>query len=144
MKNLFTKSAIALVLFSMFAISCNKKGGLPENNNPVPADKGIENTTTWTPKGSNTPIVTKGDIKNGDVGVPYKLEPKLSKDLEGCEGTWNVTVEGPANAQYAAPFSAKKGYVTFTPLTAGTYKIKLTYTCPCGTSIAITITITVS
>ena len=141
MKNLLKKSTTAVVILSLFAVSC-KKADIALDN--IPAANALETSVTWVPKGSTTPITTSGDIKNGDVGVPYKINPTLSGDFAKCGGTWSLTVDAPPNAQYAAPFSAAKGYVTFTPLTAGTYKLKLTYKCPCGTSISITITITVS
>jgi hypothetical protein len=137
MKNLLKNSTIAVAILSLFVVSC-KKADVDE---PAPAPS-ISATTTWTPKGSETPIVNNGDVKNGDIGVAYRIDPIVTDVCEG--GTWSLTVDAPPNAQYAAPYSAKNGYVTFTPLTAGTYKLTLTYTSPCGIVISITITITVS
>lgn len=135
MKKLFTNSAMALVLFSFFAASCEKE-------NPAPPAPAIEVKTTWTPKGAAKPTVTTGDIKNGDVGVAYKIEPKLVNCK--CVGTWDLTMEAPKNAQYVAIISGKTGVVDFRPLTPGTYKLTLTCKCADGSKITITITITVS
>lgn len=142
MKNLLKKSTVALVTLSLFAVSCKK--GIISLDSINQAISSIESSVSWIPKGSSTSITTSGDIKNGDVGVAYKINPKLAGDIANCEGTWSLTVDGPPNAQYAAPFSAAKGYVTFTPLTPGSYKLTLTYNCHSGNSISITITITVS
>jgi hypothetical protein len=81
------------------------------------------------------------DIKNGDKGTIYRLDPELT----GCDcgGTWTYTIDAPANAQYVSSIN-KFGNVTLTPVTAGTFKVTITYTCPCGAVISKTITITVS
>ena len=129
---------IALVISSLFVVSCKKPGGgdIPA---PVAADNGT--TTTWTPKGSEKPIVTTKDIKNGDVGVNYNIVPN---DPACPGGTWTVTLNAPANAQYSLGYSATKGYVNFTPLTKGTYTITITHKCPCAADVVIVVTITVS
>ena len=140
MKNLLKRSAIALVMLSTSLISCKKDPVVPP---PVVEVAMINTSTSWTPKGSETPIVNSGDIKNGDVNVQYYVTPTLTGPV-CASGTWEVTVEAPAGAQYALVYSAKTGKSTFTPLTKGTYKLKFTYKCPGCTDITITITITVS
>ena len=139
MKNLIKTSMIALVISSLFVVSC-KKPGIGDIPAP-PADNGT--TTTWTPKGSEKPIVTSSDIKNGDVGVAYNIVPKVAV-CGTCPGTWSLKVDAPVNAQYAAVYSAKNGSVAFTPLTAGTYTLTLTYKSACAPDLVIVIHITVS
>ncbi len=138
MKKLINNSLIALVMLSLFTVSCEKpkKGDIP----PPPAPNGA--TTTWTPKGGAKPIINTSDIKNGDVGVMYSIVP----DKPACVGgTWSLTIVGPPNAQYGAVQNTKKGGdVNFTPLTPGTYTLTLTYKCPCFPDLVIIVKITVS
>jgi hypothetical protein len=81
------------------------------------------------------------DVKNGDKGTIYRLDPELTNC--DCGGTWTYTVNAPANAQYVSSIN-KFGNVTLTPVTAGTYTVTITYTCPCGAVVTKSITITVS
>jgi len=140
MKNLLTRSALALCMFSLSLVSCNKEAPIPGALPPVAT---ISSSTSWTPKGSEKPIVSNGDINNGDVNVSYTTTPTLAGPV-CASGTWEVTVEGPAGAQYAMTYSAKTGKATFVPLTKGTYKLTFRYKCPGCADITITITITVS
>ena len=139
MKNLLKRSAIALVMLIVSLISCKKDPVVPS---PVVTVAPIEAPVTWTPKGSEKPIVTKADIKNGDVNVPYSIEPKVANPC--VNGTWEVKLEAPAGSQYALVYSAKTGKASFTPLTKGTYKLTFIYKCPGSPDISITVTITAS
>ena len=136
MKNFFAKTTIALVMLSVLTFSCGK----PKKGDVPPPENGA--TTTWTPKDGQKPIVTKSDIKNGDVGVMYSIVPAKPVCVGG---TWSLTIVAPPNAQYGAVQNTKKGGdVNFTPLTPGTYKLTLTYKCPCFPDVVIVVTITVS
>ena len=128
-------------MLSASLISC-KKDQVEPAQAPVPVTS-INILTSWTPKGSETPIVNSGDIKNGDVNVAYNVTPTLTGPV-CASGTWVVTVEAPKDAQYVLTYSGKTGKATFTALTKGTYKLIFTYKCPGCTDITITITITVS
>ncbi len=134
MKKLFKNSIIALVLLSFFAASCEK-----EKVNAVPIVN--ETTTTWKPTWSAKPIVTKGEIKFGQVGVLYTIVPTF--DPAKCCGLWELKTEAPKNVNVFAGIMPKTGIVTFTPTAPGTYKFTITSKCPDGSTTSISVSITV-
>ena len=114
--------------------------------NPVNCcDPDFKVRVTWVYKPECGNSVTKltgyKDVKNGDKGAVYRLDPELTQC--DCGGTWSYTIDAPANGQYASSIN-KYGNVSFTPVTAGTFKITITYKCPCGAVISKTISITAS
>jgi hypothetical protein len=132
MKKLLKNSTIALVLFSFFALSCDKEV-------PVPAGPSIETATTWTPKGSTKPTVVKGDVEEGEIDATYSIAPKLVAC--NCNGTWTYLIEKQKNTECGSTQN-KNGTVTFVPHTWGTYKITITYSCPGGSTTSVTVNIT--
>ena len=100
MKNLFAKTTIALVMLSLLTFSCGK----PKKGDVPPPENGA--TTTWTPKGNQKPIVTKSDIKNGDVGIVYSIVPAKPACVGGI---WSLSIDAPPNAHYGAFQNTKKG-----------------------------------
>ena len=127
-------------MLSLTLVSCDKEKVVPA---PAIVVAAIEAPVTWTPQGSSKPIVSSGEIKNGDVNVPYSIEPKVT-NAPCANGTWEVKLEAPAGAQYAMVYSSKTGKTSFQPLTKGTYKITFIYKCPGCKDISVTVTITVS
>lgn len=142
MKKVFIIPVLALSMLSLVFVSCKKDnpGDQPKDQAPSAT---ISTKTTWTPVGSEKPIVNNGDTKNGDVNVPYTIEPTINGTVCGS-GTWEVSIDGPKDAQYVMTYSAKTGKATFIPITKGTYKITFRYKCPGCTDITVTVTITVS
>lgn len=132
---------IALALLGLFAVSCEKPkvAEAPAASN-APT---MSATVTWTPSGSSTPRTVTGDVKYGDVGARYVIQPKITGNV-CASGTWSATIEGPANAVYSSSTHSGTGETVFIPVTKGTYKITLRYSCPGCADISITITITVS
>lgn len=136
MKKLFSNSAIALVLFSFFAVSCDKVKPAP----PVPAPMAMEAATNFTPKGETKPKVVKGDLE-GERGLAYYIVPKLT--VCKCIGVWTFDITAPKNTNFNKEQDKKTGTVGFITMSGGTYKITITYTCPDGSSVSATVTITV-
>lgn len=139
MKKLITISAMALVLFSLFAVSCKKE-------KPVPPPAGsFAFKAACTPKGTNNTTLVNGDTVRVTVGTFARIEPILPDVWKKCKGKWSHTIEGAwTSADYASGSDANTGVFNFTPHKKGTFKIKFTYTCPDGSSISATITIIVS
>ena len=135
MKKLLKISTLALVMLSLFTVSCEKT--------EVAAPATDEVKTTWTPENSSGPITTKGDIKDGEVGKDYTIEPKLANP-PCANGTWSFKVEAPPNQQFScAYFNIHTGKLIFHPISRGTYKFIFTYKCPDGSEVSISISITV-
>ena len=141
MKKLFKTSMPVLFLLSLVFTSCDKE----EVKNPAPANP--NNAVFWINyKWTNAAGVAKsgsGDIKDGEKGKAYKLDPYLHGAGICNNGQWSYKVEF-GNKDYIASQDPKTGEVTFVPGSTGTYTITITYTCPDGTKYSATITITVS
>ena len=134
MKNLIKTSTIAVVILSLFAVSCEKP-----KSDELPAPKpDIEAPVTWDPKGS----AKSGETVYGPVGIAYRIIPKIN--ITVCEsGKWSVTVVGPAGSAPGYSIDEGTGAVGVTPFTKGTYTVKITYKCPGCTEISITVIIKV-
>ena len=139
MKKLFKNSAIAWVLFSFFAISCEKE-------KPVPPPAGsFDFKTACTPRGTNNTTLVNGDSVTITTETFIRIEPILPDAWKKCKGKWSFTVEGTwTSADYSSGSDANIGFFNFTAHKKGTFKIKFTYTCPDGSFISATITIIVS
>lgn len=133
MKKLLTVSAIAFFLFS--STSCEKENPAP------PASMTMETSTTFTPPGSNTPKVVKGDIEEGVRGVVYVIMPKLN--VCNCAGTWSYTMAPMNNPQFSHKMDPKNGAISFSAAVSGDYKFTITFKCPDGSSVSGTVTITI-
>ena len=140
MKNFIKTSTIALVILSLFAVSCEK----PKRGDvPAPPKADMEATVTWTRTGSAKPETVPGDkVIYGEVGKAYLITPKLNVTV-CASGIWSITVEGPAGSSPGSSINEATGAAGVTLFTKGTYKIKITYKCPGCTEISITITIKV-
>lgn len=137
MKKLFTNSAMALILFSFAAVSCEKENPAP----PAAAPIVMETKTTWTPGGTTTPKTVKGDVEEGERGIVYMIEPKLS--VCNCMGKWSHSVARLNNNVYTSRTDERNGAVYFSSLISGTYVITITFTCPDKSSVSTTVSITV-
>lgn len=137
MKKLLKISTLALVMLGLFTTSCEK-------TDVAPAAATDEVNVTWTPGNSSGPITTKGDIKDGEAGKDYVMEPKLAAPL--CmNGTWTLKIDVPEGTQLAVGgTNPKTGKTNFRPISRGTYKFIFTYKCPNCKDVSIAITITVS
>lgn len=134
MKKLFKISTLALVMLSLFTVSCEKA--------EVAAPAANEVKVTWTPENSSGPITTKGDITDGELWKDYVIEPAIA--APPCpDGTWSIVVEAPAGKQFIANSLNTKGKTNFRPLGVGTFKIILTYKCPGCVAVTIIVNITV-
>ena len=134
MKKLLKISTLALVILSLFTISCEKADVTPAATDEI--------KVTWTPENSSAPITTKGDISDGELWKDYVIEPTIV--TPPCpDGTWSIVVEPPAGKNFIATSLNKKGKTNFRPLGVGTFKIILTYKCPGCKGISLTVNITV-
>ena len=137
MKKLFKNSTMAFVLLCFFAASCEKENPAP----PPPVVMVMETSTSFTPAGTTTPKVVKGDVEEGERGITYIIQPKLN--VCNCIGTWSFTVAELNNNQYSGGIDKRNGAVRFMTMLSGTYKITIAYTCPDGSSVSTTVSITV-
>lgn len=137
MKKLLKISTLALVMLSLFTVSCEKEKPAPA---AAPAD---EVKVTWTPENSSAPITTTGDIKDGEALKDFTFEPKLANPP--CKnGTWHLKIEAPENQQYACVFSnMHTGKFIIRFFSRGTYKVIFTYKCPDGSSVSVSVNVTV-
>ena len=138
MKKLLKNSTMALVLFSFFAASCEKE--IPAAP-PAPVVMVMEATTSFTPGGTTTPKVVKGDVEEGERGVVYTIQPKLN--VCNCAGTWSYTMAPVNNNQHSSRMDIRNGAVSFSAAVSGTYIFTITYKCPDGSSVSVTVTITI-
>lgn len=139
MKKLCKLSTLALILFSIVATSCEKE--TPAAPAPAPAPMTMETTTTFTPAGTTTPKIVKGDIEEGERGVLYVIVPKIN--VCNCAGTWSYTMAPMNNPQYIHKMDVRNGAVSFSAAVSGTYKFTITFKCPNGSSVSTVVTITI-
>jgi hypothetical protein len=140
MKKLLKASTIALILFSFVATSCEKENPAGPAPAPAPVPMTMEATTSFTPKGSTKPKVTKGDVEEGEIDATYFIVPKLAAC--NCNGKWTYLVDKEKNAEAFSTQNIHNGTVTFIPHKWGTYKVTITYTCPGVAPISVTVSIT--
>ena len=142
MKKLFTKTAIAFVMLSMFGISCDKEN--PGAAGPKAAAYTVLVQLTYKNDKNVTRTTGEDVINDGAIGV-YSFEAMLHGaigDIQ-CKCHWSFKVEvTPANTDWAAG-QDEKGNVTLVIHHPGTYKVTITYTCDDGTSSSRTVTIIV-
>jgi hypothetical protein len=134
MKKLFTNSAMALIVFSFVATSCEKE-------NPAPPAGVAQTKTTWTPAGTTNSKTTDGDVEEGERGTVYLIEPQLP--ICDCKGKWTHTVQRLNNNAYSSTIDPKTGAVHFSSQLSGTYKITILFSCPDGTAFAAIVSITI-
>jgi hypothetical protein len=140
MKKLFSISTIAFILLSIVATSCEKENPGAAAPVPAPVPMTLEATTTFTPKGSTKPIVTKGDVDEGEIDATYSIVPKLAAC--NCNGKWTYLIDKEKNTETFSIQNIHNGTVTFIPHKWGTYKVTITYTCPGGAAVSVTVSIT--
>jgi hypothetical protein len=139
MKKSLKISTIALVMLSLFTVSCEKPDAAAP---PAPAPVTTEVKVTWTPEHSSAPITVKGDVTDGELWKDYVIEPTVT-NAPCPDGTWSIVVEPPAGKQFIATSLNTKGKTNFRPLGVGAFKIILTYKCPGCKEIQIIVKITV-
>ena len=140
MKNLFKTSTIALVILSLFVISCGKpkKGEVPA---PPAPKTDMEASVNWTLPG-NTKSETGSADKTiyGPVGIAYLITPKIN--IVTCTGgIWKIKfIEQPMGSSPGFSINEATGASGVTLFTKGTYKVKITYYCKDCIEISIIIT----
>ena len=115
---------MAFGILSLLTVSCAKP-------NDVPSAPAANPRIVWKPTGFTTPMSIFADRVNGEMDILYTIYPNLNHELADCNGTWSLSVDPPPHAVFSAGFSAAKDYVTFMPLSPGTYKITIKYSCSC-------------
>ena len=150
MKKFFNTTVPVLFLFSLIFCACEKPVIPPPDFIVIDAPK-FTIKYKWTPRDQNPANVKdssgSGNINNGEGNVHYLLDPYLHGSGICKGGTWNASItEQPKNSSpRIISQDAKTGEVDFIPYTTGTYKIKITYTCPdCSKTYEATITIEVT
>ena len=130
MKKLIQKSAIVLVILSLFVVSCEK---------PKPASLHLSSDVTYkNAKGEQ--VTVTGNVEDGCPGV-YSISTSKHGPVEdvNCKGTWSYEVKPAAAGSGQDP---NTGRVTLWIQKPGTYVVKITFTSCTGAVSSTTVTIT--
>ena len=137
MKKLLKSTAAFLFLFSLLLVSCEKEA--PVNPNPQGGLVfAIDYKWTPTTAGEKEKKGT-GNVAGAEKGVLIQFTPRILAGSCCKGGKWGFNVTpNPGVALYQDP---NTGRVDFVAHYAGSYEVRIWYTCPEGDTYSETITV---